>query len=69
MFLKIPINNTCHIITNLCNKDSDMLLTPHAETASAVFWFYFFYFILFIYLFFIFFFIFHALIRLVSSVL
>ena len=54
MFLKIPINNTCHIITNLCNRYSEMILTSHAETASAVFWFYFF---------------FHALVMLVSSVL
>ena len=61
MFLKIPINNTCHIITNLCNKYSEMLLTSHAETATADFWFYFH---LFIYLF-----IFHALVMLVSSVL
>ena len=56
MFLKIPINNTCHIITNLCNKYSEMLLTSHAETASADFWFYFIFF-------------FHALVMLVSSVL
>ena len=55
MFLKIPINNTCHIITNLCNKYSEMLLTSHAETASADF----FGFIIF----------FHALVMLVSSVL
>ena len=39
MFLKIPINNICHIITNLCNKYSEMLLTSHAETASADFGF------------------------------
>ena len=55
MFLKIPINNTCHIITNLCNKYSEMLLTSHAETASAEFWFYFF--------------LLYALVTLVSSVL
>ena len=54
MFLKIPINNTCHIITSLCNKYSEMLPTSHAETASAYFWFYDF---------------FHALVMLVSSVL
>ena len=54
MFLKIPINNTCHIITNLCNKYSEMLLTSHAETASADF---------LVLLFF------HALVMLVSSVL
>ena len=54
MFLKIPINNTFHIITNLCNKYSEMLLTSHAGTASADFWFYYF---------------FHALVILVSSVL
>ena len=56
MFLKITINNTYHIITNLCNKYSEMLpvLTSHAETASVDFWFYFF---------------FHALVMLVSSVL
>ena len=52
--VKIPINNTCHMITNLCNKYSEMLLTSHAETASADFWFYYF---------------FHALVMLVSSVL
>ena len=54
MFLKIPINNTCYIITNLCNKYSEMLLTSHAETASADFWFCYF---------------FHALVMLASSVL
>ena len=54
MFLKIPTNNTCHIITNLCNMYSEMLLTSHAETASADFLFYYF---------------FHALVVLVSSVL
>ena len=54
MFLKMPINNTCHIITNLCNTYFEMLLTSHAETASADFWFYY---------------LFHALVMLVSSVL
>ena len=55
MFLKIPINNTCHVITNLCNRYSEMLVTSHAETASVFF--------------FLFYFFFHALVTLVSSVL
>ena len=45
MFLKILINNTCHIITNFCNKYSEMLLTSHAETESADFFFFLIFFV------------------------
>ena len=57
MFLKIPINITCHI----CKKYSEMILMSHAKAVSAEFFFCFVFFLLL--------FFFHALVMLVSSVL